>query len=103
MAKPLRLTNKEIEAGKTAAGGFSKDQLAEWGIPWPPPKGWRKALLDGRPVGPRYDREGILIGDDNFEPSYSTTGMFLSPIRPHVAAHDSQAGLCGCDRSGTCI
>lgn len=24
--------------------GFTRAQLAEWGIPWPPPKGWKKQL-----------------------------------------------------------
>jgi hypothetical protein len=35
----------EIEEAKTPAGGWTKAQLAKWGIPWPPPKGWRKRLL----------------------------------------------------------
>lgn len=33
-----------IEAKKTKKGGWTKAQLAEWGIPWPPPKGWKKKL-----------------------------------------------------------
>lgn len=37
-------TEAEIEAGKTPAGGFTRKQLAKWGVPWPPPKGWRKAI-----------------------------------------------------------
>jgi hypothetical protein len=39
------MTRDEIEAGRTPAGGFTKAQLAKWGVPWPPPKGWKKALL----------------------------------------------------------
>lgn len=31
-------------AGQTTAGGWTKAQLAAWGIPWPPPKGWRREL-----------------------------------------------------------
>ena len=38
----------EIEAGRSEAGGFSRATLAKWGVPWPPPKGWRKALLGGK-------------------------------------------------------
>jgi hypothetical protein len=41
------LTDAEIEAGKTPAGGFTRKQLAKWGVSWPPPKGWR-ARLTGR-------------------------------------------------------
>lgn len=43
----MKLTEKEIEAGKSPAGGFTKKQLAEWGVPWPPPAGWRQALVNG--------------------------------------------------------
>lgn len=39
------LTEDDIEAGRTATGGFSRAQLAVWGVPWPPPKGWKQALL----------------------------------------------------------
>jgi len=38
-------TNKEIELGMTNSGGFTKEQLATWGVPWPPPKGWKSDLI----------------------------------------------------------
>ena len=38
-------TEEEIEAGRTAKGGFSREQLEKWGVPWPPPKGWKKRLM----------------------------------------------------------
>lgn len=38
-------TAAEIEAARTPAGGWTKDQLAQWGVSWPPPKGWKKALV----------------------------------------------------------
>ncbi len=34
-----------VQAKATSNGGWTKEQLAEWGIPWPPPKGWKKDLL----------------------------------------------------------
>lgn len=40
------MTRQEIEAHQTAKGGYTKAQLAEWGVPWPPPKGWKAALPD---------------------------------------------------------
>ena len=40
-------TPEEIEAAKTPSGGWTKEQLAKWGVPWPPPKGWREALMTG--------------------------------------------------------
>lgn len=35
----------EIEAGKSERGGFTRETMARWGVPWPPPSsGWRRAL-----------------------------------------------------------
>jgi hypothetical protein len=82
-----KLTEAEIEAGKTAKGGFTRKQLAEWGVPWPPPSGWKKALLTGRPFGeaPVSEHEEFI---------HSTDGVLLSPIRRHVAAHDLLRQVC---------
>ena len=38
------LTDAEIEAGKSRKGGFTRETLEGWGVPWPPPAGWRDAL-----------------------------------------------------------
>lgn len=35
---------EEVAAAMTSAGGFTKAQLAEWEVPWPPPRGWRRDL-----------------------------------------------------------
>ena len=51
------LTKQDIEAGKTPAGGFNKRQLAEWGISWPPKKGWKKRLMNGGEGEPRTEPE----------------------------------------------
>ena len=40
------LTLEEIEAARTPNGGWTRETLASWGIPWPPPKGWRKDLVE---------------------------------------------------------
>ncbi|WP_236788029.1 hypothetical protein [Amycolatopsis sp. GM8] len=37
---------EEIERARTPAGGFTRAQLAVWGVAWPPPKGWTKELND---------------------------------------------------------
>lgn len=36
----------EVAAAMTAKGGWTKAKLAEWGVPWPPPKGWRAKLTE---------------------------------------------------------
>ncbi|WP_107497064.1 HNH endonuclease [Thalassobius sp. I31.1] len=39
-------TREEIEAKISSNGlGATRDVLAGWGVPWPPPKGWKKLLL----------------------------------------------------------
>lgn len=38
-------SEKEIMAAKTKAGGWKRSTLEKWGVPWPPPKGWKKALI----------------------------------------------------------
>lgn len=38
-------TEEEIDAAMTTAGGWTRATLAGWGVSWPPPKGWRKALI----------------------------------------------------------
>ena len=37
---------EEVDAARTAAGGWTRAQLAAWGVPWPPPAGWRYALAE---------------------------------------------------------
>lgn len=40
-----RITADEIEAAKSPKGGWKRETLAQWGVPWPPPKGWKDALI----------------------------------------------------------
>lgn len=41
---------EEVEAARSPKGGYSRAQLAAWGVPWPPPKGGRTSWpSDGRP------------------------------------------------------
>jgi hypothetical protein len=62
------ITREEIEAAKSEKGGWTKATLAGWGIPWPPPTGWKETLIAG----------------GQFEANQFTP----SPIRSDVSAHD---------------
>jgi hypothetical protein len=53
----MKLTAAEIEAGKSARGGWTRAQLAQWGVPWPPPKGWKRALLGQLADGPATPKQ----------------------------------------------
>ncbi|MGV2110123.1 HNH endonuclease [Agrobacterium salinitolerans] len=41
--KPI--TEIEIQLAKTQNGGFTRETLREWGVPWPPISGWRRAIV----------------------------------------------------------
>lgn len=49
-ATARRVTDAEIRAAQIAPGEWTREQLAEWGVPWPAPRGWRTALLVGLPM-----------------------------------------------------
>lgn len=66
----MRVSPEAIEAARTPAGGWTKAQLAEWGVPWPPPKGWRAALESGIPL-PLTSAGGYRV---NQRPSGHTKG-----------------------------
>jgi len=70
------LTQAEIDAAKSPRGGWARATLARWGVPWPPPKGWQKALTAKeragklasyapRPVDP-FARRATLIADASY-------------------------------------
>lgn len=53
-------TALEIDAARGQANGWDREQLARWGVPWPPPKRWRRDLIQRRSVFEAYaTREGI--------------------------------------------
>jgi len=54
MIKP---TPEEIEAAKTERGGWTRKQLAAWGVPWPPPKGWRRKLEEESEISELVDQQ----------------------------------------------
>ncbi len=40
----------EINSAKTERGGWTREQIESWGVAWPPPTGWKKALASGQPL-----------------------------------------------------
>lgn len=39
------MTQQEIDSARSAKGGWTRETLAAWGVPWPPPRGWRRRLI----------------------------------------------------------
>lgn len=48
----LKLTEAEIDAARSPKGAWTAKTLKGWGVPWPPPHGWKAALLKGEPIPP---------------------------------------------------
>lgn len=46
------ITAETIFAARTEKGGWTKAQLAKWGVPWPPRKGWIQKLIDREEIEP---------------------------------------------------
>lgn len=63
MPAKKELTEAEIEAGKSPKGGYTREQLAEWGVPWPPPRGWKDRLMGKEPLpeGSFVNDAGVLL------------------------------------------
>ena len=58
-------TIAEIEGAKTAAGGWTRRQLAEWGVTWPPPKRWKAKLVSAAaPEKVPLPKDGPVLDHD---------------------------------------
>lgn len=56
----VTITNDLIESGKSAAGGYSKAQLALLGVAWPPISGWKRQVI-GRQIT-SYEATSFVAG-----------------------------------------
>lgn len=57
------VSKSEIMAARTERGGWTRAQLAEWGVPWPPPRGWQKSLERGRALSPGISHDAVCPCD----------------------------------------
>lgn len=61
---PLNMSRKftadDVESAKTPRGGFSRESLRQLGVPWPPPKGWRKRITAGEPKAKLVNRRDVV-------------------------------------------
>lgn len=40
-----KISEDEILAARSPKGAWTKKTLAEWGVPWPPPGGWKACII----------------------------------------------------------
>jgi hypothetical protein len=71
----------------TPNGGWRKSQLAAWGVPWPPPKGWKKRLLNQPKVfyhPPSYKTfaEGFAAAAKDVDMKIEMQNQAASNIKP---------------------
>lgn len=74
------LTLEEFNAARSPKGGHSRATLASWGVPWPPPKGWKKQLL----------RHGIP-----YNPNLKAIPGKLPFAKPLTGMVDAKCSACG--------
>jgi len=86
-------TAAEIEAGRTKRGGWTRKQLAKWGVSWPPPKGWRRRLEQEKRASPRRKlkpipvvRLPVVLGPRLVQDSAPCWSKWVSEPRSEVSA-----------------
>lgn len=70
----VKRTEAELEALKTKNGGYNRATLKMLGVPWPPPKAWRQAVLNGDPIPVNTTRAGAkkMVPMAEFVAKYGT-------------------------------
>lgn len=73
------VTRSEIESLIDGNGkGATKELLSRWGVPWPPPKGWKDALLKKADIASGTTRESATVSKPQFAGRSRTGSSFYS-------------------------
>jgi len=87
------ITWEEIDAAKSPKGGFTRKTLEQWGVPWPPPSGWRDTLAAygfpyqhdknefGKVKEPSPTPEGLRRMMEASAPDINEQGFDVDPAR----------------------
>lgn len=51
----MKITDQWLRDNMSPRGGWTKAQFAAIGVPWPPPKGWKLAVI-GQEITPEQQR-----------------------------------------------
>ncbi len=76
--KTVTLTRDLIQQAQTRAGGFTKAQLAVFGISWPPPGGWKGSLVGSVVLRSQLDEFWMASSDTKKERRAG-----VSPVSTH--------------------
>lgn len=53
----MKVSKELLEALKSENGGYTRETIEGLGVPWPPPKGWKRRLLKGWVVRERKKKK----------------------------------------------
>lgn len=63
--KKTQITEEEILDARTPKGAWTAKQLAAWGVPWPPPHGWKaQIIINGYPYEPELGATASIKSGD---------------------------------------
>ena len=77
---PARLyTTREIDMVRSRDSGWTAAHLAALDVPWPPPKGWRNAILEQVPANRLPDIAPPRLQHVRLPPGHECTELYVSP------------------------
>jgi hypothetical protein len=80
------ITEEEIEKARTPRGGWTRLTLQAWGVPWPPPHGWRRHIVKfGIPYSNAPDAPPATNPKDPGQPGFDFYDKVESLCRRLVA------------------
>jgi ribonuclease HI len=71
------VTDSDIEAAKTKNGGWTRKQLAEWGVSWPPRRGWKRALIARSAMKSEQKPKPVIATPVNFRPDFESDVIYV--------------------------
>ena len=90
-----KITEVQLEELRTPRGGFTKKTLAILGVPWPPPKGWKKKLLGDMPIRPKKIGEKKKTATKRKRKNFYSTWAWVKLRYEVLAEGDGRCVLCG--------
>lgn len=92
----MKITEQVLETLKTQKGGYARETLALLGVPWPPKKGWKKALLkDVRAHNRKKVKSAGKSKRGSRGPSVYKTLEWKRVRYAALKANDGRCELCG--------
>ena len=88
--KLIRLTNEMLDESKTFRGGWTREQLRLYRVPWPPTKGWKRGLVGTLILSDTYEQilELRSTRKKRTQPDYDSVGFLFVELDPQHEFND---------------